>query len=212
MSKPKPKFYVVWQGHRPGIYTTWDDTARQVQGYPGARYKSFASRAEAETAYAGAYAGYAGKNSTAVKRPSGDLASMGVVMNSVSVDAACSGNPGTMEYRGVDTATGDELFRVGPHEEGTNNIGEFLAIVHALAMLRQQIRPHVPIYSDSVSAQSWVRQKRCKTNLMPTERNAKIFELIHRAEAWLRDNPVTNPILKWDTGNWGEIPADFGRK
>lgn len=128
------------------------------------------------------------------------------------VDAACSGNPGDMEYRGVYAADGRELFHVGPLAEGTNNIGEFLAIVHALAWLKQQGHPDFRIYSDSYNAQVWIKAKKCRTKLERTPRNAKIFELIERAERWLAANPVTNPIIKWDTERWGEIPADFGRK
>jgi ribonuclease HI len=117
-----------------------------------------------------------------------------------------------MEYRGVWTADSRELFHMGPLEEGTNNIGEFLAIVHALAMLKQQDKPHLPIYSDSKTAQGWVKKGICNTKLEATGRNAKIFDLIQRAENWLAVNKITNPILKWETEAWGEIPADFGRK
>lgn len=45
-----------------------------------------------------------------------------------------------------------------------------------------------------------------------TLQNKSVFDLIERAEAWLNANTWQNPILKWDTENWGEIPADFGRK
>lgn len=82
-------------------------------------------------------------------------------MNSIAVDAACSGNPGAMEYRGVETATGREIFRQGPFSEGTNNIGEFLAIVHGLAMLKK-MNSDLPLYSDSVNAISWVKKKKAE--------------------------------------------------
>jgi ribonuclease HI len=134
-----------------------------------------------------------------------------IQLPSLSVDAACSGNPGVMEYRGVDTATGREIFRMGPYPDGTNNVGEFLALVHGLSLLKKH-NSNLPIYSDSVSAMAWVRAKQCKTKLMRTERNIPLFDLIARAERWLQTNTYTNKILKWDTPNWGEIPADFGRK
>ena len=130
---------------------------------------------------------------------------------SIAVDAACSGNPGPMEYRGVYIKTGQVLFKVGPMEQGTNNIGEFLAIVHALAMQEKQ-GTSIPIYSDSVNAQKWVRQGFCKTTLEENEVNAPIFDLIRRAESWLRTHTFRVPIYKWETKEWGEIPADFGRK
>jgi len=134
-----------------------------------------------------------------------------IIRNSLSVDASCLGNPGVMEYRGVHTDTGQEIFRIGPFQEATNNIGEFLALVHGLALLKQKNSP-LPIYSDSVTARAWVRNKKCKTQLQPSEANQSLFELIERAEKWLRNNTYTTPILIWDTGQWGEIPADFGRK
>jgi hypothetical protein len=44
----KQKFYAVVKGCIPGIYTTWDETKTQVDGYPGAVYKSFKTEKEAE--------------------------------------------------------------------------------------------------------------------------------------------------------------------
>ena len=126
------------------------------------------------------------------------------------VDAACSGNPGPMEYRGVHLPSGKEIFRFGPIQ-GTNNIGEFLAIVHALALLKQK-GLSMPIYSDSVNAINWVKKKQCKTKLERNEKTEELFRLIGRAEKWLAENKYDTPILKWETKQWGEIPADFGRK
>jgi ribonuclease HI len=127
------------------------------------------------------------------------------------VDAACSGNPGVLEYRGVDTRSGAELFRQGPFPEGTVNIGEFLAIVHALAMLKK-IQSDWPVYSDSRTAIAWVRDKKIKTNLQRTSKNEALFKLVDRALVWLNENRWKNPVRKWETTYWGEIPADFGRK
>ena len=126
-------------------------------------------------------------------------------------DAACSGNPGDMEYRGVYTATGQEIFHIGPLKEGTNNVGEFLALVHGLALLQQK-GSDLPIYSDSRNAISWVKKKKCKTLLARKPINEPIFDLIERAEKWLNTHTYTTQILKWETSVWGEIPADFGRK
>jgi ribonuclease HI len=116
-----------------------------------------------------------------------------------------------MEYRGVSVETGQEWFHIGPYPQGTNNIGEFLALVHGLALLKQ-VSSTLPIYSDSVTALAWVRDKKCKTNLEQTRVNAPIFDLVNRAELWLKSNSYSTKILKWDTDHWGEIPADFGRK
>lgn len=134
-----------------------------------------------------------------------------VKANAWAVDAACSGNPGPMEYRCVDLQTGAEVFHFGPLQ-GTNNIGEFLAIVHALALMDKQGIHDKVIYSDSVNAALWIQKKHCKTTLERTAQTATIYSIIARAEAWLRTHAITTPILKWDTKHWGEIPADFGRK
>lgn len=207
----KAKFYVVWKGLKPGIYEQWADAEKQIKGVEGAQYKSFDSRQAAEAAMKGNYWDYVQKTAAGPKK-TGRISSSKIIQDSVAVDAACSGNPGDMEYQAVYTATGQQLFHVGPLKEGTNNIGEFLAIVHALALMKQQGKPGIPIYSDSRNAQLWVKAGKCKTKLERTPRNEKIFELIDRAEKWLAVNKVTNPIIKWETEDWGEIPADFGRK
>ncbi|MDO8969810.1 MAG: ribonuclease H family protein [Saprospiraceae bacterium] len=207
----KQKFYVVWEGRTPGVYTSWETCKQQVDGVAGAKYKSFESRTEADAAFKSNYWKFVQKTAGPPKTTA-SLSKSAIIRESVAVDAACSGNPGDMEYRGVWTADGRELFHMGPLQEGTNNIGEFLAIVHALAMLKQQNKPTLPIYSDSKIAQGWVKKGICNTKLEASSRNKKIFELIQRAENWLAVNKITNPILKWETKTWGEIPADFGRK
>jgi len=207
MSK-KQKFYVVWEGRKTGVFTTWADCSAQVNGYPEAKYKSFPNRAFAEKAFQGKYEDYTRQN---VKSQAWLFAVDGPIVESYSVDAACSGNPGIVEYRGVHTKTGKEIFRQGPFAQGTNNVGEFLALVHALALFKER-GDGTSIYSDSRIAMSWVRKKKCKTNLKPTKKNTKIFKLIEKAETWLGENEYTNKIIKWDTKAWGEIPADFGRK
>ena len=208
----KQKFYVVWEGVTPGIYSSWTDCQLQIKGYKGAKYKSFDSREEAERALASSPYAYIGKNATNKKenKPTLHTLPAAVIENSLAVDAACSGNPGPMEYRGVHVASQQEIFHFGPMK-GTNNIGEFLALVHGLALLKQK-GFDMPVYSDSVNAISWVKQKRCKTKLPRTAETEQLFLLIERAEKWLKENTYSTPILKWETKEWGEIPADFGRK
>ena len=203
----KQKYYVVWKGVQPGVYDTWTDCRLQIQGYAGAIYKSFDSQQEAISAYHENPWIHIGNT---VKK-SGDVRKKPYITESLAVDAACSGNPGDMEYRGVYVETGQELFRMGPLAQGTNNIGEFLALVHGLAFFKKN-GCQMPIYTDSRNAMLWVQQKKCKTKLERTTVNAYIFNLIERAEKWLRENDYTTQILKWETSDWGEIPADFGRK
>lgn len=206
----KQKFYVVWEGVTPGIYTSWTDCQLQTKGYDGAKYKSFDTLEEAERALATSPYVYIGKNAKKEPNTSSPKSRAGVIDNSLAVDAACSGNPGPMEYRGVHIASQQEIFHFGP-VKGTNNIGEFLAIVHGLALLKQK-GFDMPIYSDSKIAIDWVRQKTCKTKLPRTPETEELFRLIKRAEKWLKENKYTTRILKWETKQWGEIPADFGRK
>ncbi len=208
------KFYVVWKGVTPGIYTSWDECKVQVSGFENALYKSFPTREEAEKAFsANPWKSLNTPQSKTDPSKSGtaQISSSNIVRKSIAVDAACSGNPGMMEYRGVFLGDGKEIFHIGPMANGTNNIGEFLAIVHALALLKKK-NSAIPIYSDSVNAMKWVENKKCKTKLAQTTKNQPIFELIERAENWLHNNSYSNPILKWETKLWGENPADFGRK
>lgn len=206
----KKKYYVVWKGVEPGVYATWKECEAQIKGYTGALYKSFDSREEAMQAAASSPYMYVGKQAEARKAAPKRIPDS-VHREALAVDAACSGNPGPMEYRGVYLRTGQEVFHFGPIR-GTNNIGEFLAIVHALALLKQKGLHTMPIYSDSRNALSWVKQKQCKTKLPRDPQTEELFGYIERAEKWLRENKYANPLIKWETDQWGEVPADFGRK
>src|SRR3989304_7357842 len=128
----KGKFYVVWKGRKKGIFTSWADCEKQVKGFVGAEYKAFASRPEANAAFKAKYSDYKGKSSSTGKWK---MASIKPELPSICVDAACSGSPGKLEYRGMLTESGEQIFHAGPYEQGTNNVGEFLAIVHALTWL-----------------------------------------------------------------------------
>lgn len=220
----KQKYYVVWQGRKQGIFASWDECREQVHGLAGAQYKSFDTLAEAEQASRLPYSSV-----MASAACSGNTSSSSILMidenglttvrsgvenppllDALAVDAACSGNPGVMEYQGIYIPTRTRVFHYRA-ERGTNNIGEFLAIVHGLAYLKKRHLAQ-PIYSDSVNAIGWVRQKLCKSKLPLDSGTAELWDFVHRAENWLRNNSYTTTILKWDTDNWGEIPADFGRK
>ncbi|MEM1324741.1 MAG: ribonuclease H family protein [Bacteroidota bacterium] len=203
----KKKYYVVWQGNQPGIYDSWTDCQLQIKGYPGAKYKSFPSRSAAEEAFGGNYEDNVTRKSKTVVLES---AKADIVWESISVDAACSGNPGVMEYQGVDTKTKYQFF-YQKFDLGTNNIGEFLAIVHALAMFQKK-GITMPIYTDSKIAMGWVKKKKVNTKLAKNAKTKFLYELIARGENWLKTNDFRVPILKWETKSWGEIPADFGRK
>ncbi len=221
----KQKYYVVWQGRQPGVYTDWEACKAQVQGVQGAQYKSFDSMAEAEAAIKLPYSASVtsrttptsstGNTSILVIDENGMTAlrpgtENGPVLDALAVDAACSGNPGVMEYQGIYIPTRTRVFHYKA-PKGTNNIGEFLAIVHGLSYLKKH-RLNQIIYSDSVNAISWVRQRKCKSKLPEDNSTADLWDYIRRAENWLKTNTYTTEIRKWDTDRWGEIPADFGRK
>jgi len=205
---PKTKYYVVWKGRRKGVFSSWDECSAQVTGFPDAEYKSFASLEAARAAFSGSYKDHRGKP---VSSNQWLFAPVKPVLPSLSVDAACSGSPGPVEYRGVEVESGRQIFRQGPFLDGTNNIGEFLAIVHALKWLKEN-KKDWPVYSDSGTALAWLRNGKAKTTLRKNAANHRLFEQLESAENWLRRNPLTNQILKWDTHAWGENPADFGRK
>ena len=200
----KQKYYVVWKGNNPGIYQSWERCQNEIKNEKGALFKSFSDEAEAKKAYEQGYETY---------KKTLDFIDIsdGPELNSISVDAASSGNPGIMEYQGVDTNTKEVLFKMGPFNNATNNIGEFLALVHGIAILEKDLQKRI-IYSDSVTAMSWVRKKRCQTKLKRNDENEEVFILIDRATKWLKKNNYSATIKKWETKKWGEIPADFGRK
>ncbi len=208
------KYYVVWRGRKRGIFDSWGECERQVKGYTGAQYKGFSNRQEAVQAFAGPYASYEGR---AASHGRWRTASVKPIVPSVCADAACDGSPGRMEYQGVRTETGERLFHSGPFEDGTNNVGEFLAIVQALRWVRERGLDW-PIYSDSRNAIAWVQARKCNTKMQRTRSNARLFAIIAEAEADLRSGLAAPSALgkpqinKWDTDAWGENPADFGRK
>lgn len=207
----KKKYYVVWFGNPTGIFGSWEECKRSIHGVAGAQYKSFETFDEAKKAYNKPYSDHRGKKIRKVISQE-QLQKIGEPnLYSISVDAASSGNPGKMEYRGVDTQTHRQLFHQGPFQQGTNNIGEFLALVHGLAFLQKHKSDRI-LYTDSRIAMGWVKKKKCNTKLKRNAKNKALFELVERAETWLKTNKYATKIVKWETKAWGEIPADFGRK
>ena len=208
----KNKYYVVWKGKKPGIYNSWESCKEHVEGVEGAKYKGFPTYELAECAFDDDLQKYLSGGFRELKKITCTDPLIGMPLpDSICVDAACKGNPGILEYRGVDTKSGAELFRQGPFPHKTVNIDEFLAVVHALTYLKQKDSDW-PIYSDSRTAITWVRKQAVKTNLERTADSEQLFSLVDRAINWLKRNTYPNRVIKWETGFWGEIPADYGRK
>lgn len=206
------KFYVVWKGRKTGIFNTWDECNEQILGFPEAEYKSFQSLELAERAFTRPSKNYIGQHNFVSELSVAQIKLLGdPIENSISVDGAWNTITGDIEYQGVYTKTKDPIFKVGPFEDGTNNVAEFLGIVHALAHCKKN-NILLPIYSDSKNAITWVKYKNPRTKLERTDRNKKLFEILARAVNWLNENEYENKILKWETRAWGENPADFGRK
>ena len=216
------KYYVVFKGRNPGVYDSWEEVKEQTDGFKDALFKGYSTSEDATRAYRN-FTGSEdreellrllypeGKKEKKPGEPKNYLSNPEIDPEAWAVDASCLGNPGKMEYQGVEVKTGKVIFRVGPFEDATNNIGEYLALVHAMALMTQKGEFH-NIYSDSKTAQSWVRKKKINTKLTPTSRNQKLFELMARASVWVNTHQFPAHILKWQTELWGEIPADFGRK
>jgi ribonuclease HI len=202
----KSKYYVVWVGKKPGIYATWAECQAQTKGYPQAKFKAFESEEEAKAAYAKGWKAVLSMSSSGEGTDWGE-----VELDSISVDVGCSGNPGIVEYKGVYTRTGEVLFFHEPIPKGTNNMGEFLAIVHALAYLKKK-GSSMTVYSDSQTAISWVKNKAVASTLVRDASTEQIWSLVDRAVNWLQMNTYPNKVLKWNTKAWGEIKADYGRK
>jgi len=211
-NKQKNKFYVVWKGFQPGIYKSWNECKLQIQCYPNAIYKSFQSEEIANMAFNSSPNNYLSESYHENNLSSDKLKIIGKpIIESIAVDGAGDNMKGIIEYQGVYTKTKEVIFKQGPFEGGTNNIAEFLAIIHALAYCKKEGLT-LPIYSDSKTALSWVKAKTARTKCEKTEYNKILFNLIERAEYWIRNNTYSNTLLKWETQAWGEIPADFGRK
>lgn len=213
----KNKYYVVWVGRNPGIYKSWAECQEQIIRFEQAKFQSFPTREEAERAFREGWEHYWGKKkqSQASKQTAfkglPTLNEEEIDYNSISVDVGTHGNPGPVEYQGVDTRTGEVIFSYGPIRKGTNNLGEFLAIVHALAYLKK-IGSNKTVYTDSRNALKWVREKTVSTTLKRDASTEEIWQLVDRALDWLHHNTYENKVLKWNTNKWGEIKADYGRK
>lgn len=205
--KNQQKRYVVWKWKKTWIFSSWEEVETLVKWFSGAKYKSFDSVILANQAFSDWSQQY--YSLPTKKKISWKTNILPFQKNSIAVDAACSGNPWIMEYQGIDLVSGKQIF-YKKFDNWTNNIGEFLALVHALSYLENIWSSDIYIYTDSKIAMSWVKQKICKTQ---AQISYTLQEVITRAEQWLQVNTIDEQkILKWKTSERGEIPADFGRK
>ena len=150
------KFYVVWRGVKTGVFDDWPTTLALVDGFPGARYKSFPTRAEAESAFrSGAPPRNTGSTSGARPRVlRTDHADAVAAFDSVIFcDGACEPNPGK-------AGSGMAVYRAGAISSlwygaynpfGTNNTAELNALLQALMFARLELEANrtVQVRSDS---------------------------------------------------------------
>lgn len=208
----KIKFYVVWKGRQTGVFESWAQCQEQTNGYPQAVFKSFETLELAQQAFNGSSYNFIGKNVQKLALSEEELLLIGKpIEDSIAVDGAWNNNTGIVEYQGVFIKDKKNIFKMGPFDDGTINIVEFLAIVHALAHCKKH-NISLPIYSDSKIALAWIRDKEARTDHKPSDKNKKLFELMDRATKWLNENEYENKVLKWESKAWGENPADYGRK
>ena len=205
-SHKSPKRYVIRKGKKVWIFDSWGETQVLVSGFSDAKYKSFPTLASAEKALEEGWEKYYQKSIPNI--PTNDVP---YFSTAIVVDAAHSSATGVMEYQGINLAAQQQIFYF-KSPVGTNNIGEFLAIVHGLQWLKKEHKSDYVIYSDSKIAIKWIQLKTCKTNLIFAYENKELFALIQEAEEWLKGQTVDTQILRRDTSKWGENPADFGRK
>jgi retron-type reverse transcriptase/ribonuclease HI len=128
------------------------------------------------------------------------------------VDAAWNPKKRAMEYRGVWLHDRTVAFEVGPLKSGSNNLGEFLAIVHAFRFLKIK-GIDCPVYSDSQTAMTWFRKRRLRSPVASRgDLTPEMYVRLTRALLWVSRNKPSKPVVTWDTVQWDEIPADYGRK
>lgn len=212
MTKKEKKYYVVWEWRNKWVFDNRDLCKEQIHQFPWAKYISFSSKELAEKAFLSNSNEFIWKKEFESTLSKEELEKIWKpILESICVDWAWNTDTGDIEYQCVDTKTKQLIFRKWPYCDWTNNIAEFLWLIHALAYCKKN-NLNTTIYTDSMTAISWVRKKKALTKLQKNDRNKELFELVERAENWLNNNSFSNRILKWETRGWWEIPADFGRK
>ena len=143
----KKKFYAVAVGRQTGIFTDWTAAEKQVKGFPGARYKSFLSKADAEKWLQDPV--YSKKklspDRAAQKDVDPDKNGADIV---IYTDGGCSNNPGPGGYGAVIVAAGRQVEVSGGYRLTTNNRMEMMAAIVALRRFETSTES-IQLYSDS---------------------------------------------------------------
>ncbi len=207
------KYYVVWKGKQTWVFSSWNQVQPLISWFSDAKFKSFETREDAEHAFVLSREDFYGQSSLSLwkKWQNDKTIDVPFCIDAVAVDAACAWNPGILERRGVEVADGNEIFSFRI-EKGTNNVGEFLAIVSWFQRIFSSDSDFF-IYSDSKIAINWVKERKCKSLLRIESPSLPVWKFVQEAEEWLKTHEIDfSHLLKRRTSEWGEIPADFGRK
>lgn len=201
VAKSKKKYYVVWRGRETGIFTSWDACLRSVNDFQGALFRGYSTWEEAHDAHLNGYWREVAKNKAVTPTTE-------VIRHSFATDAVHNAD-GTFSYFITDIEQSRTIYRSPSFHDSNLNVCRFLAIVHALAILTKTSDTR-PVYSPSATAISWVSRRECRTSLCRTLGNTVTFDLIIRAGRFLADNLMSNPILRWESESWGEVPNISG--
>lgn len=157
---PKQKYYAVRKGRAPGIYQSWEACAAQVTGYPGAVYKSFESRDQAERFLRAGGAAPSSSNTkprgapvvrrvaaTRVEPVAAEAAPVVGTGFRLYTDGGCLVNPGPGGYAVVLVIDSKRKELSGGFRRTTNNRMELMACIVGLEAVRT--RTAMTIYTDS---------------------------------------------------------------
>lgn len=146
----KKKFYAVAKGRNPGVYTSWPEAEIQVKGYPGAKFKGFASLTDAKE-WVENPPDWQPKKRTITKKnrvarneilvPSADCIE-------IYTDGGAINNPGPGGYGVVILVDDTSKELSGGYRYTTNNRMELMACIKGIEALPTRKRK-VALFSDS---------------------------------------------------------------
>ena len=228
---PKKKFYAIASGLVPGIYDNWPTAQAQVAGVKGAKFKGFATRAEAEAwmknpVYAPAVKKDSDKKTAAAKV---SVPKEGEV--TIYTDGGALNNPGPGGYGVVQVYKRVCKELSGGFRMTTNNRMELMGCIVGLRELEYRDKK-VHIFSDSKYvvngitkgwAKSWRKRGWIKSDKQPAinpDLWAQLLELVEELDVtfnWVRGHsgdPLNERCdeLAVSTARGGDLPEDLGYK
>jgi len=197
-------YYVVWQGHAPGIYQKWPDCRKQIENYPEPRYKKFESLDEANHAYRKGIEHYRKRKSGPQKM---SRRAPKFRRDSLLVHTKVQGE--SMQINATYLKNNQKIFFVD-FQRGNPEIGQFLATVKALKLLRKR-SPTMPVYVPSLKVLNAINHKFLYDPYLGQRHihdpwHEKLRECMFAAINWLKRNDYQNPVLHWNSTYWGEPP------